>query len=960
MYPLIPDKMKTSFKIFTLLFLFLFPVLQGQEIDLSGTWQFRIDSLDEGIPQKWYDHAFNETIQLPGSMATNNKGNEITLHTRWTGSIVDRSWFTDEKYKKYRQPGNIRVPFWLQPEKKYTGAAWYRKTVIIPPEWGQKKITLFLERCHWETRLWVDGQYAGMQNSLGAPHVYDLTSLLSPGEHQITLRVDNRIKEINPGINSHSITDHTQSNWNGITGKIVLTAQPLINISDVRIFPDLPGNRALVRMTVENPQETPAECLIHVSAVCRDSGNHVIHAPGPQQKKYLLQPGNNEIEIDYPMGRDMLLWDEFHPNVYEMEVRTESEYGTDKCQVTFGMRSFTADGTRFAVNGRPVFLRGTLDCASFPGTGFPPTGEEEWTRIFRVIKAHGLNHVRYHSWCPPEAAFAAADKAGVYLQVECSSWANQGSTIGDGKPLDQWLYDESNAIVKAYGNHPSFCMMAYGNEPAGKNLKRYLKKFVSYWKEKDPRRVYTSGAGWPVLDVNDYLSTAQPRIQHWGAGLKSIINARPPQTLFDWSTVISQWNKPVVSHEIGQWCVFPDFSEIDKYTGVLKAKNFEIFRDFLEQNQMGRLADSFLLASGKLQALCYKADIEAALRTPGFAGFQLLGLRDFPGQGTALVGVLNVFWKEKGYISPEEYSRFCNATVPLARLPKRVYLDTEVFSAGIEIAHFGEKPLQKVVPHWQVTDKNQQVLFAGDLPETDIPLGNGLKLGTVSFSLENVPAPEKLILTVSVAGHKNHWNFWVYPAQQEKIRGEKKVKIVSVLDPSTVKYLEKGGRVILSLKKGSLKAEYGGAIKAGFSSIFWNTAWTRHQPPYTLGILCDPSHPALADFPTDYHSDWQWWDAMSHAQPIVLDSFPVALQPIVRIIDDWFTSHRLALIMEMQVGKGRLLISGTDLLTGNRERPEARQLLYSLKKYAAGEQFRPAVKIETEELMKIFKPEMLP
>ena len=949
--------MKKSITTFSLLFLFLFPLLRGQEIDLAGTWQFRIDSLDQGVRERWYDQPFSETIRLPGSMATNHKGDEITIHTRWTGSISDRSWFTDEKYKPYRQPGNIKVPFWLQPEKKYTGAAWYQKKVVIPPDWDGKKILLFLERCHWETRVWADGQYVGMQNSLGAPHVHDLTSYLTPGEHRITIRVDNRIKKINPGINSHSITDHTQSNWNGIAGKILLTAQPAVHIADVRIFPDLPDHLARISLSIENLSGTSVAYRIRVSATCSDSNGRIIHSPGSRLEEHLLQPGNKEVEIDYPMGGEMLTWDEFHPNVYVMEVKLESRYGKDVRRVMFGMRSFRAEGTHFVVNGRPVFLRGTLDCASYPLTGYPPTDVEAWTRIFRVIKAHGLNHVRYHSWCPPEAAFAAADKAGVYLQVECSSWANQGASIGDGNPLDQWLYDESNAIVKAYGNHPSFCMMAYGNEPAGKNKNDYLTKFVTYWKEKDPRRVYTSGAGWPLLEVNDYFNTPRPRIQHWGEGLKSIINAQPPQTLFDWSGVISRWDKPVVSHEIGQWCVFPDFREINEYTGVLKPKNFEIFRDFLEENQMGHLADSFLLASGKLQALCYKADIEAALRTPGFAGFQLLGLRDFPGQGTALVGVLNVFWKEKGYISPQEYSRFCDATVPLARLPKRVFLNNETFTAGIEIAHFGEAPLQKVIPHWQITGKGLNILASGDLQETDIPLGNGLMLGEVSFPLENIQMPEKLMLSVSVAGHTNQWSFWVYPANREKISNEKKVRVVSVLDPGTIRYLQKGGRVILSLKKGALKPEYGGNIKAGFSSIFWNTSWTRHQAPYTLGILCDPSHPALSSFPTDYHSDWQWWDAMRHAQPIVLDSFPQDLHPIVRIIDDWFSGHRLALIMEVRIGKGRLIIAGTDLLTDISKRPEARQLLYSLKKYAASEQFRPAVKVDMDDLLKMFSPD---
>ena len=132
-----------------------------------------------------------------------------------------------------------------------------------------------------------------------------------------------------------------------------------------------------------------------------------------------------------------------------------------------------------------------------------------------------------------------------------------------------------------------------------------------------------------------------------GAGLSSRINAKPPETVSDYTESISKFDVPVISHEIGQWCVYPNFNEMKKYTGVLKPRNFEIFRETLEENQMLDQANDFLVASGKLQTLCYKEDIESALRTPGFGGFQLLDLHDFPGQGTALIGVLDPFWEEK-------------------------------------------------------------------------------------------------------------------------------------------------------------------------------------------------------------------------------------------------------------------------------------------------------------------------
>ena len=428
-------------------------------------------------------------------MAENGKGEEITVNTQWTGQIVDRSWFTAERYAKYRQPGNIKILFWLQPVKKYTGAAWYRRTIDIPRNWKNKRIILFLERCHWETKVWVDGQYAGMRNTLATPHEYDLTPFLSSGQHTLTIRVDNRVKAVNPGVNAHSITDHTQSNWNVIAGRIRLIAEPSIDLTDIRLFPDIKAKTVIARITIDNPAKKTVKGRITLRAAGKNMKDVQIKS---LSRTVTLPKGTQTVEIVYPIGEEVLLWDEFHPNLYNMHVILETPAGRQTEDITFGMRKFATSGTRFIVNGRPVFLRGTLDCAAYPLTGYPPTDEEAWTRVFRTIRNHGLNHVRFHSWCPPEAAFLAADKLGLYLQVECSAWANGGSSIGDGKPIDAWVYKESKSIVKNYGNHPSFCMMAYGNEPGGKHQKEYLRKFVEYWKAKDPRRVYTAGAGWPL------------------------------------------------------------------------------------------------------------------------------------------------------------------------------------------------------------------------------------------------------------------------------------------------------------------------------------------------------------------------------------------------------------------------------------------------------------------------------
>ena len=927
------------------------PSAGDASISLAGPWEFQTDPLDAGLRERWFERRLSDIVRLPGSLAENGKGDDPGPAAKWTGSIIDRSWFTDPAFAKYRAVGAVKVPFWLTPDKVYVGAAWYRRTVAIPDAWKGRRIVLVLERSHWQSRVWVDGREAGMRNSLGTPHEYDLSVLLAPGPHALVLRIDNRIGEIDVGRNAHSVSDHTQSNWNGIAGRIELESHAAVSFGDIRAFPDV-ASKAL-RIEVEILNRSAGEFAGEIVVEARTIAGARAHAAPARAWPVFAPRGDSRSAYAYAMGDGARLWAEFDPAVYQLTVRLERGSAVDEKRLLVGLREFKAAGTRFAVNGRPVFLRGTLECCIFPKTGYPPTDVASWLRLYAVCKAFGLNHVRFHSWCPPEAAFEAADRSGVYLYVECCAWTQ----VGTGKPFDAWLYDESERIVRAYGNHPSFCLMSYGNEPGGDNQARFLGDFVSYWKAKDARRVYTGGAGWPALPESDWHSTAEPRIQAWGAGLRSIINAAPPATDYDWRAILAKYDKPVVSHEIGQWCVYPDFREIAEYTGPLKAKNFEIFRDSLSAHGLASLAGDFLQASGKLQALCYKADIEAALRTPGLAGFELLDLHDFPGQGTALVGVLNPFWEEKGYITAAEYSRFCGATVPLARMAKMSFLTSESFAADIEVAHFGPAPLRGAAPAWEIVDAAGGTLKKGTLPAADVPIDNGVRLGRIAVPLAGAAKAGRFVLRVALGASVNSWNFWVYPDRLGETAPDSAVGSALVarrLDAAARERLRAGGSILLCPEKGAVRPEKGGSVALGFSSIFWNTAWTRRQPPHTLGLLCDPNHPALADFPTESHSDFQWWDAVSHGQAMILDEVGPGLEPIVRIIDDWTTNRNLGLIFECRAGGGKLLVVGADLLTEAARRPEARQLLYSLKRYMAGPAFRPAFAADLRKIEGLF------
>jgi hypothetical protein len=919
-----------------------------KSFSLAGEWKFRIDSLDKGINENWCDSLFSESVMLPGSMAENGKGNDVSPSTDWTGDIVDRSYFTDSRYEKYRQPGNIKIPFWLKPVKYYKGAAWYQKEFFLPSGWNDKNITLFLERPHWETTVFVNGKKAGIRNSLAVAHQYNISGMVVPGRNIISIRVDNRMV-VPIGVNSHSVSDHTQSNWNGIAGDISLKASSRVYIDKAEIHPDPEDKKARIFIRIENDSGESFKGKIVMEAESYNSG--VSDRIKSTVTSFSAPAGGLNLIIDYPTGEKTRLWSEFTPALYKLTLTVKDHNGepVDRYSQDFGMREFRAEGTHFTVNGTRIFLRGTLECCIFPRTGYPPTDVKSWMKVLQTFKDYGLNTVRFHSWCPPEAAFVAADRLGIYLHIECSSWANQGATIGDGKDTDVFIYSEGDRIIDAYGNHPSFCMLAYGNEPAGNRQNEFLSKLLEYWKSKDDRRLYTSAAGWPIIPENDYNLSPEPRIQRWGEGLKSIINGEPPRTDFDYRDYVSRFDIPVVSHEIGQWCAYPDFSEIKKYTGVLKATNFEIFRESLEKNGMGDQAEDFLMSSGRLQVLCYKADIEAALRTPGFAGFHLLQLHDFPGQGTALVGVLNAFFESKGYVTPEEFRMFCNQTVPLARIKKLIYRNSETFKTGIELAHFGEKPLEKAVITCNILNSRGQSLKNVSFYRKRIDNGNCIFIDSLSYSLENINTPAKLTLEVSVDGtpYRNRWDFWVYPQVRETQQGS--VFITQKLDRNAEEMLSKGGSVLL-LTFGNMGIEKGAKVAIGFSSIFWNTAWTNNQPPHTLGILCDHEKPFFNDFPTENHSNWQWWDPVTHSQAMILNGFPEGLKPIIQPIDTWFENRRLALAFESRTGGGKLLVCSIDLKNDMDQRPVSQQLLTSILNYMNSESFNPVTEVDPREI----------
>jgi hypothetical protein len=486
-------------------------------------------------------------------------------------------------------------------------------------------------------------------------------------------------------------------------------------------------------------------------------------------------------------------------------------------------------------------------------------------------------------------------------------------------------------------------MLSASNEPKGR-WKQSLPAWAKHFREEDPRRLYTTGTGHTDREIPDPEEGADYLVVQ----RLSEKMLRGPSAWFgrDYRTSLEGIHVPVLAHELGQWVAYPDYDVTRKFKGYMRPGNYEIFRDSLAAHRLLSKDREFARASGRFQLACYKEEIEANLRTPGLAGFQLLELHDYVGQGTALVGLLDPFWEPKGYATPAEFRRFNSETVPLARLTKRVFTDDEVLEAEVEVAHYGAAPLTNVVPVWKIVDARGATVARGRWPARTIPLGKNTPLGRVSADLSKLAAPRRYKLVVSLLGTaaENDWDFWLYPSRSDGAT-PRDILITRSWDEAEAR-LEAGGKVLYLPRRADLDWT---SPPLDDVPVFWNRlmgpAWGR-----MLGLLADARHPALAEFPTEANFDWQWSEVVRGARAVNLDRLPRALEPFVWAIDDWNRNYKLGLVFECRVGRGRLVVSGADLESSLDARPAARQLRRSLLDYMASLRFKPAVTVSSAEL----------
>lgn len=871
-----------------------------QIVDLSGKWAYKTDYDDCGITNRYYEEKFEAGgFVLPGSTCENGIGK--------------KQEYFDELTKEAARAPRERY--------EYIGPLWLQRDIEIPKELEGKCVRLFLERVNIASELWIDGKKAGRQIiELSAPHIYHLTGRLTAGMHTLTLRIDNR-NLLNFGDMASGYSIDTQGYWNGIVGRIELQYEEMFHMENLQVYPGERGIR--VQITFASDIWRPSH-RYHTKTklyVTTPDGDRLVSRNFERVMFNSRQVECFDYEID-----DIQPWNEFTPNLYTLTVKTVSKDNEDEKSVRFGMRTIKVKDKKIFLGDRQLSLRGTIDCAQYPITGYPSFDIELWRKNFRTIKSYGLNHVRFHAWCPPECAFEAADETGLYLSVEMPLWINKDVMpleYGDDPIHDQYYQGEARTISKVYGNHPSFVMFSNGNETMG-NFE-LLSDITKQMRAYDTRRIYTitSNFDHPVMDCEDYLCAFEVygnRIR-----IQTFHDTVAEHTCLDYAKAVADSPVPIISFEVGQYCSYPDVDICEKYTGNMLPVNFDAIRKHMIKKEIYPRLKEYIAASGDLAARLYKEDIEAALRTRDFGGFELLSLIDYTGQSTATVGILDVFYESKGIITPDRFRQFCNHVVPLFKA-KRIYKNTDILEAELDLYDYGPEKISEPEYHLKIYNGNEIVY-------EEITMAQA-----VSVPLDKISKASMLTVVLSVGEYSNSWQVYVYP----EITACVETEMISTAE-ELYQAIENGESVVVTADV--LK----NSMKGSFVPVFWSPVHFPTTAP--SGEIIDSAHPLFDDFPTGNYPDYQWKALLDHSQNADI-SHMRGLKPIVEVVPNFVDAAKVSPLFEMRIGKAKVLFCGFDLSQTDLPTVQLKNCIYN---YINSARFYPACAVDIEVVKSLFK-----
>lgn len=916
------------------------------KISLQGAW-----TADIGDGRSY-------PLQLPGTLDENGIGHRDTGANQWHPDAELGS--EDKVFHSGEIATRFTRRFTYEGEARFTrridAEIWSRAADEIA---AGKRVFLEAERAR-ALRLLVDGREVTdfTEPSVSTEHIFEVTGLLGEGS-ELTLLSDNSY----PGwphdaiVYSSAATDETQTNWNGVLGYLCLRTELQTFAEDIRVYPA--GHTVTVRMKLD--------------AGCPYSGEITLHSDALQEdleQSVSVRAGITEMCFGpLPLKEEICRWDLDEGNLYELSVSL-TDGGTKS--VTFGVRDFGSDGHgRLTINGRVFFLRGETNCGVFPETGHPPMTVEEWTDILAKYRSYGVNCMRFHSHCPPEAAFTAADRMGMLMQPELSHWNPKDAF--ESEESFRYYRAELIQMLRMLANHPSFVMLTLGNElHAGEKGHDRMRELLRLARSTDSSRLYADASNGHYGAAGcekegDFYTSAQ--FYDWDlrgtfANMAGYINHCYPsaQHTYDEAMVRlrKEYEKPVFSFEVGQFEILPDFEELEQFGGVLEPANLRLIQERVKERGLTKDWKRYVEATGELSRIAYREEVEAVMRTAEMSGISLLGLQDFPGQGTALAGMLNSHLQPKPFefASPGHFRSFFREQLPLVLLPKYTWVNTERIRARVQIANYGKEKLCGK-PEYELREapkSGRGYSFAGCGDEASVIVreemgqvichaGELTEAGTIELSLNTlgIRKPAEFHLVVRIGGISNLYPVWVYPEVTPKC--PEGIYETLYMDEKAKEILQEGGKVYLTPP--STKEALPFSIQGQFTTDFWSVGTFAGQEG-GMGQLIDDKHPVFDGFPTEFHTNWQWWP-MAVQRAVIM---PKRCQAIVTEMDSYAFLRPMVQLMECRCGNGKLVFSSMGL-QNLQQYPEARALLDSIYHYMESERFEPEQRVEMDVFERI-------
>lgn len=928
--------MSSRILLFFILFFNFLSIKAEVDISLSGKWKCRLDSLSIGEKEHWERDVFSTPIVLPGSTDEAGIGNSYPI----SKSILGCNRFPD-----YPQNADFGM---MTRKHKYIGKVWYQKEFTIKAN-QTGMFTLFLERVMWRSKVWIDGNpVKKIVDYLSSPHKHFLGQL-DKGKHTVTIMIDN--SEIYPiGTLGHSYCPHMQTQWNGVVGEIGLQKTPVIHIDQLNVYPSYCKKEIRVLLNILNSQKEKGNFKLTFTVTDKQTGQKVY------TNKQIIEPSdtinNYSFTIPLPLPKP---WDEFTPNLYKIDVLLNSGKITDRKTSTFGFRDLGIKDKHFTINNKKIIYRNSHEGMFFSNTGYPNMSVDYWKNIWLLYKKHGFNAVRFHSCCPPKAAFIAADEVGLYLQIEFfwkDGWMGWKDLIGEAdKRLNQFVFSEVLEALKTYGNHPSMMLVSFGNELGG-NFD-WMGERIKEMKNIDTRHWYAAGIAHNITVYDDYVEYGGKNQALNNKGTDwNYSDSYNNRSAHNYDERFRRKNLPEFTHETGQYLVHPLWNEIEKYTGILAPLNLKYYKSIAQRNGIDTLDEKLQKASGQINKNLYKAEIEATLRTPESAGYSLLSMVDYPGQGEALVGWVNAFYENKNFITPEEFSMFGSHTVPLLRYKKYVWEDGEIFTGGVEISNFGKESLHSKKIFYNIK-KEDKVIDSGYLYSNCIEQGELTKVGFFNHTLHSGTYGCKLDIELEIenTSYNNKWSIWVFPKRTNEVRLNNVIETNSL--KTAIAKLKEGKKVLLLANNLGNKQNQ---IYSAFNPVFWSATWFTGQNTDVSGAYIRNKHPLLSLFPTEDVMNWQWEDICEDSRGFILNDFPKDYYPIVQPVNDFHHGNKLGTIFELKTREGgKLVVCGYNLTNTLDKRIAARQLRETILSYMNSENFKPTQFVEYDWLNKNLK-----